>query len=51
MALGWLVFVLGKPLLDGKGEPPDPVALAKPVVGPLNTEWLDLFRVRSQALL
>ncbi len=40
MALGWLVFVLGKPLLDGKGEPPDPVALAKPVVGPLNTEWL-----------
>ena len=40
MALGWLVFVLGKPLLDGHGEPADPVALAKPVVGPLNTEWL-----------
>ena len=40
MALGWLVFVLGKPMLDGKGEPADPVALAKPIVGPLNTEWL-----------
>ena len=40
MALGWLVFVLGKPMLDGHGEPTDPVALAKPVVGPLNTEWL-----------
>ena len=40
MALGWLVFVLGKPMLDGKGEAPDPVALAKPVAGPLNTEWL-----------
>lgn len=40
MALGWLVFVLGKPMLEGKGEAPDPVALAKPVVGPINTEWL-----------
>jgi POT family proton-dependent oligopeptide transporter len=40
MLLGFLVFVFGKPLLEGKGEPPDPVALAKPVVGPLNTEWL-----------
>ena len=39
MALGWIVFVLGKPMLDGKGEPPDPVALAKPVLGPINTEW------------
>ncbi len=40
MALGWIVFVLGKPMLEGKGEPPDPVALAKPVAGPLSTEWL-----------
>lgn len=40
MALGWLVFVLGKPMLDGKGEPPDPVALSKPVFGPISTEWL-----------
>jgi POT family proton-dependent oligopeptide transporter len=40
MALGWVVFVLGKPMLEGKGEPPDPVALAKPVAGPLSAEWL-----------
>jgi POT family proton-dependent oligopeptide transporter len=40
MALGWVVFVLGKPLLEGKGEPPDPVALAAPKLGPINTEWL-----------
>jgi POT family proton-dependent oligopeptide transporter len=40
MALGWVVFVLGKPMLDGHGEPADPAALAKPLVGPINTEWL-----------
>jgi POT family proton-dependent oligopeptide transporter len=40
MALGWLVFVLGKPLLDGKGEPPDPIRLARPIAGPVNLEWL-----------
>jgi POT family proton-dependent oligopeptide transporter len=40
MAAGWLVFVLGKPLLEGHGEPPDPVALAKPRVGPLTGEGL-----------
>lgn len=40
MALGWIVFVLGKPLLEGKGEPPQPEKLAEPVVGPINTEWL-----------
>ncbi|HSV04401.1 MAG TPA: oligopeptide:H+ symporter [Phenylobacterium sp.] len=39
MLAGWLVFVIGKPLLEGKGEPPDPVALAKPLLGPLNGEW------------
>jgi POT family proton-dependent oligopeptide transporter len=39
MALGWLVFVFGKPLLEGKGEPSDPAAMAKPVIGPLNGEW------------
>jgi POT family proton-dependent oligopeptide transporter len=38
MALGFIVFVLGKPLLEGKGEPPDPVKLAKPMLGPLNGE-------------
>lgn len=40
MILGWLVFVAGKPLLEGKGEPPNPQALAKPVFGPLNGEAL-----------
>ncbi|HWA60359.1 MAG TPA: oligopeptide:H+ symporter [Caulobacteraceae bacterium] len=40
MSLGFIVFVLGKPLLQGKGEPPDPVRLAKPVAGPINGEWL-----------
>jgi POT family proton-dependent oligopeptide transporter len=40
MLLGYVVFMLGKPLLEGKGEPPNPVALAKSIVGPLNGEWL-----------
>ncbi len=40
MALGFVVFVLGKPLLEGNGEPPNPELLAKPVAGPLNREWL-----------
>jgi POT family proton-dependent oligopeptide transporter len=39
MLLGLLVFGLGKPLLDGKGEPPKPEVLAKPVLGPINMEW------------
>jgi POT family proton-dependent oligopeptide transporter len=40
MAAGWVIFVLGKPLLQGKGEPPDPAALRKPVLGPLKREGL-----------
>jgi proton-dependent oligopeptide transporter, POT family len=40
MALGWVVFVLGKPLLQGKGEPPNPELLKAPVAGPINREWL-----------
>ena len=40
MALGWVVFVLGKPLLQGKGEPPNPELLKRPLIGPLNREWL-----------
>ena len=40
MAAGLVVFLLGKPLLQGKGEPPDPVALKKPPIGPLHTEGL-----------
>jgi POT family proton-dependent oligopeptide transporter len=40
MALGWVVFMLGKPWLQGKGEPPNPAALAQKVFGPVNREWL-----------
>ncbi len=40
MAVGWVVFVLGKKHLQGKGEPPNPELLAKPLIGPLNREWL-----------
>ena len=40
MALGWVVFVLGKPLLQGKGEPPNPELLKRSLIGPLNREWL-----------
>jgi POT family proton-dependent oligopeptide transporter len=40
MALGFIVFVLGKKYLEGKGEPPNPALLAQPVVGPINREWL-----------
>lgn len=40
MALGFIVFVLGKKHLEGKGEPPNPEALRRPVAGPLNSEWL-----------
>ncbi len=39
MALGWVVFVLGKPLLQGKGEPPADANLKKPLLGPINREW------------
>jgi POT family proton-dependent oligopeptide transporter len=40
MAAGWIVFVLGKPLLEGHGEPPNPELLKRPLFGPLNREWL-----------
>ena len=40
MAAGFVVFVLGKKHLQGKGEPPNPELLAKPVLGPINREWL-----------
>ena len=39
MLLGLIVFVWGKPLLMGKGEPRDPARL-KAMVGPLRFEWL-----------
>ena len=40
MTAGYIGFILGKPLLEGKGEPPDPARLAKPVFGPVNREHL-----------
>ncbi|HRD46843.1 MAG TPA: oligopeptide:H+ symporter, partial [Caulobacter sp.] len=40
MLAGFIVFVLGKPLLQGKGEPPNPELLAKPIAGPINREGL-----------
>ncbi|MBL9097474.1 MAG: MFS transporter [Alphaproteobacteria bacterium] len=39
MALGFIVFGLGKPLLEGKGEPPNPEAIKRSVLGPINVEW------------
>ncbi|HQR87680.1 MAG: MFS transporter [Caulobacter sp. 12-67-6] len=38
MAAGFVVFVLGKPWLLGKGEPPEPKALKTKVAGPINRE-------------
>jgi POT family proton-dependent oligopeptide transporter len=40
MALGFVVFVLGKPLLQGKGEPPNPEKLKAPFVGRISREWV-----------
>ncbi|WP_243450867.1 peptide MFS transporter [Sphingosinicella sp. CPCC 101087] len=39
MLLGLIVFVIGKPLLLGRGEAPDAAALRRPVAG-LKLEWL-----------
>ena len=38
MLAGYLVFVWGKPMLEGHGEPPDPAALKRAVLGPINLE-------------
>lgn len=40
MALGLVVFWLGKPLLQGKGESPFPDLIKKPVAGVLNRETI-----------
>jgi len=40
MLAGFVVFVLGKKHLMGKGEPPNPELLKKPLAGPVNREWL-----------
>lgn len=39
MLLGLIVFVGFRPLLMGRGEPPDPAALRRPVAG-IRLEWL-----------
>jgi len=39
MLLGLIVFGLGKPWLEGKGEPPNPEYLKRPALGPINVEW------------
>ncbi|CAN5116460.1 peptide MFS transporter [soil metagenome] len=38
MLAGFVVFVLGRPLLQGKGEPPKPEVLEKKVAGPVTFE-------------
>ncbi|MGR4862213.1 peptide MFS transporter [Caulobacter sp. LARHSG274] len=40
MLVGFVVFVLGKPWLLGKGEPPELKTLKAPVLGPVNREVL-----------
>jgi POT family proton-dependent oligopeptide transporter len=40
MFLGWIVFVLGRPLLEGKGEPPNPRRLREPFAGFISREWM-----------
>jgi POT family proton-dependent oligopeptide transporter len=40
MLVGYLTFMLGKPLLQGRGEPPDPAGLVRPRWGPISQEWL-----------
>jgi len=40
MFAGLIVFWLGKPLLQGKGESPFPDLIKKPVLGPINREGL-----------
>ncbi|MBX3478110.1 MAG: oligopeptide:H+ symporter [Brevundimonas sp.] len=40
MLAGLIVFVLGKKLLQGKGESPNPELMRRPIVGPINREWL-----------
>lgn len=39
MLLGLIVFGLGRPWLEGKGESPKPETLKKPALGPINVEW------------
>ncbi len=38
MAVGWVVFLWGKPLLEGRGEPSNPAVLKEPLLGPISKE-------------
>ncbi len=40
MLAGYATFMLGRKTLAGRGEPPNPAALTKPILGPLNLEWI-----------
>jgi POT family proton-dependent oligopeptide transporter len=40
MLAGYVTFMLGKPMLQGHGEPPDPRRLTAPLAGPVTLEWL-----------
>ncbi len=40
MLAGFVVFVLGRSWLEGKGEPPSPVLLERKVAGPVSREWM-----------
>ncbi|HKP79745.1 MAG TPA: oligopeptide:H+ symporter [Phenylobacterium sp.] len=40
MAAGFVVFILGKKHLEGKGEPPNPELLREKIAGPVSREWL-----------
>jgi POT family proton-dependent oligopeptide transporter len=40
MMAGYATFMLGRRFLQGRGEPPDRARLARPLVGPLNLEWI-----------
>ncbi|MEM8935422.1 MAG: oligopeptide:H+ symporter [Pseudomonadota bacterium] len=40
MLLGLVVFIWGRPALEGAGEPPNPAVLSKKMVAGLSQEWL-----------
>lgn len=40
MFVGWIVFIWGKPMLEGRGEPTNAAKLSTPVVGAISFEWM-----------
>ena len=52
MLIGAAVFIWGRPLLEGKGEPPSVERLKAPLLGPINTEWaIYIVSILSLALI